>query len=447
MEQLTQKTMEVQEFIDSQPLSTTQKLVFLLCGIVVAIDGMDTAAVGFIAPALKQVWQLKPTDLSPLFGAGFLGLMAGSMLVGPLGDKIGRKPILLISMLIFSVLNLASAFSPNVTVLTVLRFLTGLGLGGVLPVAIALTSEYAPTKRRSTYINLMFAGLSLGAALGGVLAAQLLETVKWQGILIIGGVLPLILLPFLWWWLPESLRFLVLANRDKATIEKTARRIMPSPNLPVPTFSFTQQQQQRAKLGELFATKYRFGTVLLWVAFFMSLLVIYLVSSWLPTLLNTAGLDLKSASWIATAFKFGGTIGAICLGFLMDKFGASRMLIFSYGIGSALLMLASFGMETGFVALLVVGILGSGMGVSGSQVGANAFGSSFYPAQIRATGISWANAAGRLGAILGSVSGGWLIANLSASQIIGFLALPAAIAAFCFFLITRQQARANHQIH
>lgn len=444
MEPLSQPTMEVQEFIDAQPLSTTQKMIFLLCGILVAIDGMDTAAIGFIAPALKQVWQLKPTDLSPLFGAGFLGLMAGSILVGPLGDKIGRKPILLISIAIFAILNFASAFSPNVTVLTVLRFLTGLGLGGVLPVAIALTSEYAPSLRRSTFINLMFCGLSLGAALGGVLAAQLLETIGWQGILMIGGVLPLILLPFLWWWLPESLRFLVLANRDQSVIEKTARRIMPANNLSVPTFSYTQQQQQRAKLGELFSTPYRFGTVLLWVAFFMSLLVIYLVSSWLPTLLNTAGLDLKSASWVATTFKFGGTIGAICLGFLMDKFGASRMLIFSYGIGSALLLLASFGMQTGMVVLLVVGILGSGMGVSGSQVGANAFGSSFYPAQIRATGISWANAAGRLGAILGSVSGGWLIANLSASQIIAFLAIPAAIAAVCFFLITRHQVKAKN---
>lgn len=162
-----QHQVEVQDFIDQNPLSRSQKLIMWLCFIIVAIDGFDTAAVGFIAPALKAEWALQAADLAPLFGAGLFGLMAGALLFGPLADKFGRKPILVGSVILFGLASLISAFTTDLDSLVIWRFITGLGLGGAMPNAITLTSEYSPTKRRSSLVTLMFCGFTIGSALGG----------------------------------------------------------------------------------------------------------------------------------------------------------------------------------------------------------------------------------------------------------------------------------------
>ncbi len=164
---MSQKTIDVQSFIDEIPLSALQKLIIWLCFLIVAIDGFDTAAVGFIAPALKAEWGLQATDLAPLFGAGLFGLMAGALIFGPLSDKLGRKPILIGSVVMFGCASLFAAFSPDLQTLIIWRFLTGLGLGGALPNAITLTSEYAPASRRSNLVTMMFCGFTIGSALGG----------------------------------------------------------------------------------------------------------------------------------------------------------------------------------------------------------------------------------------------------------------------------------------
>lgn len=446
MKTLETNTMEVQHFIDKQPLSITQKLIIALCFWVVAVDGFDTAAVGFIAPALKEAWQLDAAHLAPLFGAGLFGLMTGALIFGPLADKIGRKPILIGSVFVFGLASLLSAFSPDMTTLVVLRFITGLGLGGAMPNAITLTSEYCPSARRSSLVTLMFCGFTVGSALGGIVSAQLLSVVGWQGILIIGGVLPLVTLPLLAVFLPESLRYMVLQKKPVEKIRKVAGRLLADKQQEIPHLVASKNEKAKVSVRELFSKEYAGGTMLIWLAFFMSLLIIYLISSWMPTLLKSVGFDLKNASWITSVFQIAGTVGAIALGYLMDKMGASKVLCAAYVLGAVFVVMVGQGITNLNMALLLIGMFGVGVGISGSQVGANAFSSAFYPTHCRATGVSWANAAGRSGSVIGSLVGGWLMQmHMTAAQIMGLLAIPACIAAVAFFLISRRMQKQQQQ--
>lgn len=430
--------LSVQQFIDQQPFSALQKRLLALCFLVVAIDGFDTASIGFIAPALRGEWHLSAAALAPLFGAGLFGLMAGALLLGPLADRHGRKPILILSVAFFGLTSLLSSFATDMTTLLVLRFLTGLGLGGAMPTTITLTSEYCPQARRASLVTLMFCGFTIGSALGGLVAAQLLATVGWRGILLIGGVLPLLLVPALLFLLPESLRWLVLRGRDGGAI---AARIAGGAGA-VPPLTVSDVKLPGSPVSQLFRPGLIGGTLLLWTTFFMSLLIIYLLSSWLPTILNAAGHSLSQASFISSAFQIGGTAGAILLGRWMDRFRPHRVLALAYG--AAALCIAAVGVATDNVPLLVLAVFGVGFGVSGSQVGANALAAAFYPTTSRATGVSWASAIGRSGSVLGSMVGGALLAaELSNQTIFLLLAVPALLAAVALLAMGRLRGRAE----
>jgi AAHS family 4-hydroxybenzoate transporter-like MFS transporter len=426
----------VQQFIDTQPYSSLQKRVLALCFLVVAIDGFDTSSIGFIAPALRAGWKLSATQLAPLFGIGLFGLMAGALLLGPVADRYGRKPVLVLSVAFFGGTSLLSAFAHDMPALLALRFLTGLGLGGAMPTAITLTSEYCPQRRRASLVTLMFCGFTIGSAVGGAVAGQLLPTVGWRGILVIGGVLPLVLAPVLVALLPESLRWLVLRGRDGGAI---AARIA---GTTVPPLRVDAAALPGSPVIQLFRPGLVGGTLLLWVTFFMSLLIIYLLSSWLPTILNGAGHGLAQASFISAASPVGGTLGAILLGRWMDRFRPHRVLALAY-LGAAL-CIAAIGAATANVPVLVLAVFGVGFGISGAQIGANALAAAFYPTTSRATGVSWALAVGRTGSVLGSMVGGALLAaQLSNETIFLMLAVPAVLAALALLAMGRLQAPAG----
>jgi MFS transporter, AAHS family, 4-hydroxybenzoate transporter len=206
MRESTQQSKSIDAFIDAQQVSAFQRWIIFFCFLVVSLDGFDAACIGFVGPAIRAHWQLSAVALSPVFGAGLFGTMAGSVLLGPSADRFGRKTVLVFSVLLFGLASLASAFSPNILFLTVMRFITGIGLGGAMPNAITLTSEYSPAKKRSSYVTLMFCGFTIGASAGGVLTAEIVDTTGWRGVFVAGGTLPLVLLPFLVACLPESIR-------------------------------------------------------------------------------------------------------------------------------------------------------------------------------------------------------------------------------------------------
>lgn len=438
-------SVDVQDFISSQKVAPFQLLILLLCFIVTALDGLDTAALGFIAPALRDEWGLTPAQLNPVLGAALLGLTFGAFIAGPLADRFGRKTVLLVSVLFFGGWSLAAAFVDSVEGLTLMRFLTGLGLGGAMPNAITLTSEYCPKRRLSLMVTGMFCGFTLGSALGGVVASQMVPAFGWRSVLLLGGVLPLLCLPLLLWLLPESARFLVQRKADPERVARILRRIAPLPSGWNGRFHIAEEagagQASGSPIRLILGGVLRRGTLLLWMAFFMNLLIIYLMTSWLPMLIKDTGLSLSQAALIGAMFQIGGTIGAVCLGGAMDRLGAYRVLVTAYVCGAGFLF--AIGQFYSDYTLLILCVAGMGFCISGSQVGANALAAGYYPTASRATGVSWAHGVGRTGAILGTLSGGGLLSlGLGFDDIFTLLMLPALLAATAIFLMGRRYRKA-----
>lgn len=448
------KSVDVQDFIDSRPVSRFQWMILGLCFLVTAIDGLDTAAVGFIAPALRDEWGLTSSQLNPVLGASLLGLMLGAFIAGPLADRFGRKTILLVSVLFFGGWSLAACASQDVFSLTAMRFLTGLGLGGAMPQAITLTSEYCPQRRRSLMVTTMFCGFTLGSALGGVIAAQMVPVYGWRSVLLLGGVLPLLCLPILYVFLPESVRFLVQRAAPAKKISAILQRISGQPLPGNPRYDIHdgvgESNTRQSPVRQILSGSHRTGTLLLWSSFFMSLLIIYMMTSWLPILIKDTGLSLSQAARVSAMFQVGGTLGAILLGAAMDRFNPFRVLVCAYVTGAFCLML--IGLFHDQFTLLAIGVFGMGFCISGSQVGANALAASFYPTTMRSTGVSWAHGVGRIGSVIGTLGGGWMLGmGMGFNGIFTVLMLPALLAGAAIFLMglcySRPPAQPSIAVH
>jgi AAHS family 4-hydroxybenzoate transporter-like MFS transporter len=422
------RIVDVQEFIDARPLSSVQRLLLILCFLVIAIDGFDTAIIGFIAPAIRAEWSLGVAQLGPLFAAGLFGLMLGAFAVGPLADRHGRKTMLVASMVVFGGASLGAALSTDLQSLIWLRFLTGVGLGGAMPMTITLSSEYCPKARRSSLVTLMFCGFTLGSALGGLIAARVLPLYGWRALLVGGGVAPLLLAPVLVWVLPESVRYLVTRGGAPDRVARVLRRVASDVDFDGATF-IGGAPATVSPVRQLFGGELLAGTVLLWIAFFMSLLVVYLLTNWMPTLIQQAsGASLASAAFMASMYQVGGTIGAIGVGRLMDRYEPHGVLCAVYLAGALCVIFISLTART--PALMTLAAFGAGFCISGGQVGGNALSAAFYPTASRATGVSWANGVGRSGSIVGSLLGGVLLGlGWAATTVYALVAIPATISA------------------
>ena len=287
--------LDVQTFINAQPISRYQWRVVILCFLIVFLDGLDTAAMGFIAPALSQDWGIDRASLGPVMSAALIGMVFGALGSGPLADRFGRKVVLVGAVVLFGAFSLASAYSTNVEQLLVLRFLTGLGLGAGMPNATTLLSEYTPERKKSLLVTSMFCGFNLGMAGGGFISAKLIPAFGWHSLLLIGGILPLILAVVLLFWLPESARYLVVRNRGTDKVRKTLAPIDPVTVAQASSFSVPEQKTVKARnvFAVIFSGTYSTGTLLLWLTYFMGLVIVYLLTSWLPTLMRDSGASME----------------------------------------------------------------------------------------------------------------------------------------------------------
>ncbi|MCE1057497.1 MFS transporter [Pseudomonas alloputida] len=423
------KSLDVQTFINQQPLSRYQWRVVLLCFLIVFLDGLDTAAMGFIAPALSQEWGIDRASLGPVMSAALIGMVFGALGSGPLADRFGRKGVLVGAVLVFGGFSLASAYATNVDQLLVLRFLTGLGLGAGMPNATTLLSEYTPERLKSLLVTSMFCGFNLGMAGGGFISAKMIPAYGWHSLLVIGGVLPLLLALVLMVWLPESARFLVVRNRGTDKVRKTLSPIAPQVVAEAGSFSVPEQKAVAARnvFAVIFSGTYGLGTVLLWLTYFMGLVIVYLLTSWLPTLMRDSGASMEQAAFIGALFQFGGVLSAVGVGWAMDRFNPHKVIgifyllagVFAYAVGQSL----------GNITVLATLVLVAGMCVNGAQSAMPSLAARFYPTQGRATGVSWMLGIGRFGAILGAWSGATLLGlGWTFEQVLTALLVPAALA-------------------
>jgi AAHS family 4-hydroxybenzoate transporter-like MFS transporter len=372
-----------------------------LCAMVTFTDGFDTQAIGYVAPDIVRAFAVDRAELAPVFAAGLFGLMIGALLFGPVADRIGRKPVLVFCTALFGISSLLTTQGSTVNELLVFRFVTGLGLGGALPNAIAITTDLAPARLRATTVMVMFCGFSIGAAVGGFVAAGLLARYGWPAVFVAGGIAPLIVAMML-------VAFL------------QAPGVGEGPPL--------------RSVVQLFQDGRTTMTMLIWVVFFMSLLDLYFVTNWLPTLVHDSGIALERAVLVTAIFQLGGTVGTLTLGRLFDRLPPFRVLAATYLIGAVLV--ATIGIAAASVPALFVTAFGAGFCIVGGQTGANALTATVYPAAIRATGVGWALGIGRIGSIVGPLVGGLLLAlKWETSDLFLVGALPVLVAAACAFCI------------
>jgi len=423
---------DVADFIDRQPVGRFQLKLLLTCAAVLFLDGFDTQAIGYVAPALAKEWGLTKGALGPVFSAGLFGLMIGALVFGPLADRIGRKKIIIFSTLAFGVGALVTAFVQDVNTLLAIRFLTGLGLGGAMPNAVAMTSEFSPHRRRATMVMIMFCGFSLGAAVGGLLAAALIPQFGWRSVFVVGGVAPLLLVPILALRLPESVRFLALTGRANGRVAELLGFISPKAMFAAGT-QFVVHEPGLAGIPvlHLFRDGRTLVTLLLWVVFFMSLLDLYFLTNWLPTVLNDLGASVSQAAAIGSMLQVGGVVGTFALGSVIDRF-SFRALALVYFI--AVFAVGAIGQLGHSIVFVTMAIFAAGFCMVGGQIAANALAATFYPTSIRATGVGWALGIGRVGSIIGPLVGGALLtmkwSTASVFMAAAGAALCAALAAF-----------------
>ncbi|AJO78652.1 MULTISPECIES: MFS transporter [Pseudomonas] len=423
------KSIDVREWIDSRPVGRFQKWVVFFGFLIIALDGFDVAIMGFIAPQLKLDWGLEPQALGPVISAALIGLAAGAMTAGPLADRYGRRIVLICSVAFFGALTVATAFASDVQGLVILRFLTGLGLGAAMPNAGILVSEYAPARKRSFLITLAFCGFSLGAAVGGFASAWMIPNLGWRSVLVLSGVLPLLVTPFLYFKLPESVTFLLTRRAAAERIQAIMQRLAPAQFSADTVFVIPAEGRPAANaIGLVLSRRYLFGTLMLWVGYIIALFMVYLFSSWLPMLVKQVGqYSVADAAIVTAVFQIGGPAGSVFIGWAMDRWGQRNVLSLAF-LGGGLAIFA-IGQSTDHFLLLCAVAWLVGFGINGSTVGMNALAASYYPTQARATGASWMSGVGRVGAVLSAFAGAYMLGlGWSLEHICMLMLIPAAVA-------------------
>jgi AAHS family 4-hydroxybenzoate transporter-like MFS transporter len=432
-------TTNVTDLIDRRPLSALQIRVFVLGTLVILFDGANTISISVAAPSIAAALKLPISAFGPIFSAGQAGLLIGALALGPLADRWGRKALVIASTLVFGIFSLFTPWAASFDQLFMFRLLAGIGLGGAAPNVVALASEYAPKRMRSSLVTLMWAAFPLGGVLIGLMGAGSLD---WQMIFYIGGAVPIAVSLLLLSSLPESPTFLIMRGGDTRRAAGIVRRIAPDLSAAaLDRLSVTDQKLPGVPVKYLFSKGSALGTLLLWIPFFCDFLILVSVNSWTPSLLRASGFSVSRAGFAIALNSIGSMVGAIIVGRLMDRFGAYFTLTAAF-LGAAV-SVGTLGYATSTFTVIAVFVTLSGFFAGAAQAGVIALAALMYPVSVRSTGVGWAMALGRLGAVVGPLAGGILLGlNFTVARTFLAFAIPGLCGAAAVVLIQQRSRRA-----
>lgn len=425
---------DLHELLDSRPMSGPQIFTAVLCAAALFVDGYDIQVMALAVPSLSREWSLPPSSFGLALSAVVIGMALGSALLGPLGDRFGRRTMIAATMAIIGIATCCTSLSVTPGQFVLWRLITGMALGAGIPSCAALTSEYAPLANRSFVMGLMNVASPIGAFSAGFIAPPVLAASGWHGAFIIGGIGPLAIAA-LALAAPESLKFLMARRPADPRIARTLRRVAPDVDPASVRLHTAASHSHRSLFGPV-VRPFLPRTLLLWGMLILNLFDLYALLSWLPTLLEQSGWDAAAALRGAALIQGGGVAGGLLMSRFMDR-GATKLALFVGFVLSAvsLALFAVLPNGTAWVALL----LATGAGVSGSQLSLNALSAAFYPPAIKATGVAWALVIGSMGSIAAPLTGAWLIdLRLSPVAILALFAIPPLVCAASMGLMRKE---------
>jgi AAHS family 4-hydroxybenzoate transporter-like MFS transporter len=418
----------ITRLIDDGPLTRFQIGIIICCALVNVFDGMDTQSIGVAAPFIAEGLGIKIANFGPIFSAALVGATFGAATFGPLADRFGRKTLLIVATLLISVFTILTALATSVPVLMTFRVLAGLGLGGATPCFIALTSEYAPARRRATLVTLMWSAFPLGGMLGGLLNSYLVARIGWQAIFFVGGTAPLFVAALLAFYLPESIKFLLARRSDDDAVRRIVARFRSPAVGPGAHFVVDEDRLPGTSVRHLFTEGRAPGTLFLWVPFFMGFGILTVATLWTPALLRLNGISPANTAFVVAFNGFGALIGQSTAGSLIQRFGIMPILFPAFLLGTIATIGLGYGASSVALAATFIGLIGLFMGLG--TAGAIALSALIYPTPIRSTGVGWGMAMGRFGQIVGPlIAGGLLSAGWTADRIMTLVAGGGVIAA------------------
>jgi len=396
----------ISSLVDGQRISPFLVKIILLGFAAQIGDGYDLTAAAYAAPGIVRAWHLKREILAPVFSASLFGMLFGAPLFGYVGDRFGRRIAIVVSAALCGIFTLSSAGANTIWALALLRFLTGIGLGGLTANTIALMAEYAPSRARATLITLMFMGITFGGMVPAVVTVVAPGS-GWRTLFLVGGVMPIIAALLNLLYMPESLKFLAVRAAARGKIVALARAMRPDAQIADDTnFIFPVDASGSFRPSQLFEGKLRWITPLVWMLFVTNLMANFFLSSWMPTVFRESGLSASQAAVTTSMYYVGGVLGGLTISRFLDRAGLGVVGVFMLMACPAVAILGLPGyspLMLKFVVFLV------GLTVLGNQLGLNAVAGLSYPTKIRANGAGWALGVGRFGAILGPLIGGQLL--------------------------------------
>lgn len=429
---------ELSHAIDQSTWSPFQMRVFFLVGLAIILDGFDNQVLGFALPALLAEWGIEKSAVAPVLSISLIGMTCGAALAGNIGDRFGRKNVLIFCVALFGFATALSSLSASLLMLGATRFIAALGLGGAMPNAISLVAEYTPRKSRSLAVSFVAVCVPLGGFIGGFASAAVLPEMGWRTLFLIGGLAPIAFAVVLIFLLPESLAFLLKKQGGPALVARHLRRmglkVREGQQFTNDTTSIGTDKH-REGFSALFSPALRRDTFALCGAFLACLFAVYACFNWLPTLMTQRGYDLATASLALTMFNLGGVVAALLGGWAADRFGTRLPLtvLTASIVGSALLLAL---VPLGKVAILLL-LMMLGAGIAGSQSVLTALASHVYPTYLRSTGVGISIGFGRLGGIFSAFSGAYMLAFGGSLAFFAMIAISGLFAVLAINVVSR----------